>query len=351
MSVLHTNTMREEKKISPRRLIRFGWGGAAALFALTLAILFRPMDTDRYLAVEASGEVLDRNGRPLMAFLNDSEQWCFPRKLSDVSPYLIQATIAAEDQRFREHPGVDAAAVARAGYQNVKGRGIVSGASTLTMQVVKRQHPSRSFAGKAVQAIEALRLDARASKDDILQCYLNSAPYGLNLVGCEAASRRYFGVPASELTIAEAALLAGLPKSPSGSMPLTKPEEARQRRDYVLRRMLQDGYISAEEFDTAHNSPMDVAWHEFPKRAPHLAMRLASSCPPGSSVTTTIDARIQAKVEGLIKEHLLLLPGEVTNAAAIVVDVQTANVLAHVGSGDFFNTPGGGQAVSYTHLQ
>jgi penicillin-binding protein 1C len=323
--------------------MRLGWWIAFAVLVLAPAVLFWPMDADRYLAVEASGEIQDRNNQTLMAFLNDSEQWCFPRTLNDVSPYLIQATIAAEDQRFRKHPGVDAAAVMRAGFQNMKGRGIVSGASTLTMQVVKRQHPSRSVAGKALQAIQALRLDARVSKDKILECYLNSAPYGLNLVGCEAASRRYFGVPASELTIAEAALLAGLPKSPSGSMPLTKPEEARQRRDYVLRRMLQDGYISAEEFDTAHNSPIDVAWHEFPKRAPHLAMRLSATNPPGSSITTTIDARIQTKVEELVKDHLRRHSDEITNAAAMVVDVETAEILAYVGSGDFFNTPGGGQ--------
>ncbi len=326
-----------------RRLVRLGCFGAATSFLFALTALLWPMDTGRYLTVEASGEILDRNGQPLMTFLNGDEQWCLPRALNNISPYLIQATLAAEDQRFKEHPGVDAAAVLRAGYQNARDRGIVSGASTLTMQVVKRRHPSRSFTGKTVQAFQALRLDARVSKDAILECYLNSAPYGLNLVGCEAASRRYFGKPASELTLADAALLAGLPKSPTAFMPLKHPDEARLRRDYVLRRMRDDGYISAKEYDLARNSSIDVAWHEFPKRARHLAMDLSASRPSGSGVVTTLNASVQTTVEELLQEHLQRQPHEITNAAAIVVDVETAEIRAYVGSGNFFNTPGGGQ--------
>jgi len=319
-----------------------GAGVGSALLG-AVALLW-PMDTARYLEVDTSGEIVDRNGRTLMAFLNQEEQWCFPSGLDEVSPYLVQATIAAEDQRFRDHPGVDPAAVVRAMAQNVRERRIVSGASTLTMQVVKRDSASgRSLAGKAFQALQALRLDARVGKDRILETYLNSAPYGQNLVGCEAASRRYFGIPARELTIPEAALLAGLPKSPSGFMPLAHPRKARERRDHVLARMRDEGYISSEEFDRARKAPLGAAWHEYPMLSPHHAMRLAVQAQERKRVVTTLDYETQARAEALLRRHLRDYPGEITNAAMLVVDVETADVLARVGSGDFFHTPHGGQ--------
>jgi penicillin-binding protein 1C len=316
----------------------------AVMISVAVGTLLWPMDTHRYIEVEASGEILDRSGLPLMVFLNGSEQWCFPRRLNEVSPYLVKATIAAEDQRFLSHLGVDPAAVIRAACQNALERRIVSGASTLTMQVVKSGSvSSRSLAGKVVQAIQAIRLDARAGKDEILEFYLNSAPYGQNLVGCEAASRRYFGVPASELTVAEAALLAGLPKSPTGFMPLAHPEEARVRRDYVLRRMVEEGFISTSDFDRAASTAVEAVWNEFPKHSPHFAMRLESSNRNRSPVTTTLELRTQAEAEAIVNQHLRSYPDEITNAAMIVVDIETAEVLARVGSGDFFDTPGGGQ--------
>ncbi|MCC6698553.1 MAG: transglycosylase domain-containing protein, partial [Candidatus Hydrogenedentes bacterium] len=338
----------EAKRGARAKAITKRWRGIALAFvagcALLAAVLLWPMNTARYLAVDASGEIVDRRGETLMAFLNREEQWCFPRPLKEISPYLVKATIAAEDQRFREHPGVDPIAVIRAASQNLRSQGVVSGASTLTMQVVKNgPASSRSWVGKALQTIDAIRLDARVSKDRILETYLNSAPYGLNLVGCEAAARRYFGVPARELDIAEAALLAGLPKSPTGFMPLAHPEEARQRRDYVLGRMLEEGYIDQKDFDRAIDTPLDVSWHEYPMLSPHLAMRLEPRAHTQGRVITTLDLTIQAKVESIVAEHMARWSGEITNAAVLVVDVDTASVLARIGSGGFFHTPGGGQ--------
>jgi len=168
--------------------------GLVAFIVGAIIGLAWPMDTGVYLSCPRSGEVLDREGRLMHAFLNRDQQWCFERDLEDFSPRLIEATIAAEDQRFRGHVGVDPVAVLRAGWANLRRREIVSGASTLTMQVVKRaDHRPRSWAGKAAQAFQAVRLGLRCSKDDVLRTYLNTAPYGLNLVGAEAAARRYFG--------------------------------------------------------------------------------------------------------------------------------------------------------------
>jgi penicillin-binding protein 1C len=302
------------------------------------------MNTEPYLCIPGSGQMVDRSGRLLYAFLNDEEQWCFPRNLDEISPHLVQATIAVEDQRFFRHHGVDAAAVLRALWQNVRHRTIVSGASTLSMQVVKRAKGSkRTFLAKAVQALGAVRLDLRVEKSRILETYINSAPYGMNLVGCEAASLRYFEKPAQELTLAEAALLAGLPKSPNGLMPLEHPDRAQARRDYVLSRMFEEDFINRAEYDRARNAPLKVAWHAFPDLSPHLAMRYRPMIDEAERFRTTLDGRLQAAIERQVAEHVATFGGEITNAAAIVIDVTDASVLAHVGSVDFFDTPGGGQ--------
>ncbi len=328
--------------------LRARWKRVAAVPAvgvLLLAVLILwPMDTAPYLNQNASGELVDRSGKLLRAYLNPEEQWAFAKPLKDISPRLIQATIAAEDQRFRYHPGIDPVAVLRAAWQNARDGRVVSGASTLTMQVVKRGGPpSRSLPGKLWQAAQALRLDARVSKDRILEAYLNTAPYGLNLVGCEAAARRYFGKPARELTLVEAATLAGLPKSPTGFMPLAHPRRAQARRDYVLRRMRREGYISEAEYQEARKTPLGTQWNAFPMASPHLAMRLREEVSEQGVLSTTLDAAVQARCEALVREHLRYYPGEISNAAVVVIDVESASTLARVGSGDFFATPGGGQ--------
>jgi len=302
------------------------------------------MDTTRYLTVQASSELLDREGKLIYAYLNTGEQWQFHRPLAEISPYLVNATIAVEDQRFWSHHGVDPIAIARAATQNIRKARVHSGASTITMQVVKQSDSgSRSPVDKARQAWQALRLELRAEKSTILETYLNSAPYGLNLIGCESASRRYFGKPSSELTLGEAALLAGLPKSPVGYMPLRYPKAARQRRTQVLDRMRDKGFISAGDYTRANAEPVGASWHDYPQLAPHLAMRLASTLPPARRTVTTVDAALQSNAEQLLTESLKQFDNDVTNAAAIVIDVPTARVLARVGSTNFYNTPGGGQ--------
>jgi len=302
------------------------------------------MDTHRYLSEGASPQVFDRGGTLLYAFLNDEQQWQFDRPLGEISPYLVHATVAAEDQRFWDHPGIDAFAIVRAAVQNLSRARIHSGASTITMQVVKQADGlDRSAPGKLLQAWRALRLERNAGKEQVLEAYLNSAPYGLNLVGCESAARRYFGKPSNELTLAEAALLAALPKSPVGLMPLKRTGAARARRDYVLDRMAAEGFIDETQCARAKTEPLGVAWHEFPQLAPHLAMRLAANMAPGDVARTTIDLALQERTERDLAEWLKQFDNDVTNAAAMVVDTPTAKVLARAGSADFFATPGGGQ--------
>lgn len=310
---------------------------AAGLFAY-------PMDADRYLEVEASSEMVDRSGRLMYAFLNRGQQWCFERGLDGISPRLIEATIAVEDQRYYSHPGVDPVAIVRAAWQNLTQGRTVSGASTLTMQVVKSAgRAPRTLWGKTRQAVQALRLERWRGKRAILRAYLNNAPYGLNLVGAEAASRRYYGKPARELTLPEAALLAGLPKSPTALMPLKHAGRARHRRDYVLARMREEGFTSEAECSRASAAPLGVSWHAFPKLSPHLAMRLKPAIQKQGRLRVTLDAGTQSAAERLIAHGLERYRDEIGNAAAIVIHAPSSSILARVGSAGFFKVSAGGQ--------
>lgn len=296
---------------------------------------------DAVFALAPSPMLLDRQGQMLHPFLNEGEAWCFPRTLEEFSPYLIQATLSAEDQRFFLHPGVDPLAVLRAAVGQLRG-GLRSGASTLTMQAVNLSgHRSSSLAGKLGQMARAVSLEAQATKEEILTLYLNKAPYGFNLIGAEAAALRYFGKPARELTLPEAALLAGMPKAPSRFQPLRDADRARTRRAYVLRRMAEDGHITEQERDAANASPLGAAWHAYAQHAPHLARAAHAEVRRAGALRTTLDRAVQARCEEAITRHLLRYNGEITNAAAMVVDVPTGEVLARVGSAGFHTVPGG----------
>lgn len=302
------------------------------------AALFLPrLDAAPCLEARPSPMLLDREGRLLCAFLNDEEQWLFPFSLETASPHLINATLAAEDKRFYRHAGIDLCAVLRAVWSNARAGDIVSGASTLTMQLVKQQYPGRGFSGKAAQALAAIRLERCADKDAILGAYLNRAPYGGNLVGAEAAARRYFGKSASEVTLDEVALLAGLPKSPTLMNPFLHPERALARRNAVLARMCEEGFISEDLLRVHAARPLGVSWHEFPLRAPHTAQHLRERARRDGSLVLALDGVLQARLEDLVREHLRQFDNQINNAALMVVDTRSCEILARIGSADFYN--------------
>jgi penicillin-binding protein 1C len=314
------------------------WG----CFFLALVWRGQPVDRAAFFRLQSSPELRARDGTTLFVYLNSEAQWAFPVSPGRISPRLTEATIAAEDKRFWRHPGVDPIAVCRAALQNLRHGRIFSGASTLTMQAVKlAEGDDRSFSGKCRQMLRALQIERHASKEDILAYYLNRAPYGYNLTGVEAASRRYFGKPAAELLLHEAALIAGLPRAPSDYQPLAQPDRARGRRNHVLDRMLEEGFISAEAHAAAIQRPLDAAWHDFPACAPHLAMQFEPDTNAGNSIETTLDAAIQAMALRECREHIKRFDGAITNAAAMVVDVETREVLARIGSADFHHPEGG----------
>lgn len=317
-------------------------GAVAASFGVPY--LLPPCGAGPFLATEPSPVVCGRDGETLYAFLNDAEQWCFPRPLERFSPHLVAATIAAEDQRFYRHTGVDWWAVARAAWQNLRARRVVSGASTLTMQLIKiEERLPASLPAKWRQAAGAVRLEKSAEKSGILAAYLNRAPYGRNLVGAEAAALRYFGKPAGALTVPEAALLAALPKSPTACDPFEHPERARARRDYVLRRMCAEGYISREAYARAAARGLGVAWHAFPQRAAHAALTLEDHARREGRVRLTLDAGIQALAEEKLARRVRRFGREITNGAVLIADVLRGEVLARVGSAGYFGEEAGRQ--------
>lgn len=304
----------------------------------SVACLLPRLDTASYLETCSSPVMLDREGRLLYTFLNADEQWSFPVNMDAISPYLVKATLAAEDKRFYDHAGVDLFAVLRAAGSNARKGRVVSGASTLTMQLVKRRQAARrGVQSKATQALTALRLEKCADKSEILEAYFNTAPYGGNLVGVESASRRYFGKTVSELTLNEAALLAGLPKSPTTMNPLLYPERALVRRNTVLGRMRKEGHITEDQWREAVACPLGASWHEFPRLTPHIAQSLRERIRSESPLALTIDGALQARLETLVREHLLQFDNQINNAALMVVDTCSGEVLARVGSADFNN--------------
>ncbi len=315
---------------------------ALLLGAITLFICWRafPFPADRLHQFSASPVVTDRHGSPLLQLVAADDQWRLPTSLDEMSPWLIAATIAVEDERFHSHLGVDPIAVLRAAGQNMLSAKVVSGASTITMQVCRmiNERP-RTLAAKIDEAFRAMQLEQLSSKDEILELYLNIAPYGGNLRGVEAASLRYFGKRAKDLSLPEAALLAGLPQSPTRLRPDRHPGAAMKRRETVLRRMAEVGTITREQSEEAARAA--VVMHSAttardlnltdakPNPAAHFA-RLTLAVRAGGG-RTTLDLPLQREVERLVGEHAARLPTG-TNAAMVVIDVSTGDVRAMVGS-------------------
>ncbi len=311
--------------------------------AVLSALLAASSAAEPPLGPAPSVSVLDRRGRILRTALPE-DLYSVPVPLEGVSPWAVVATLAAEDRRFYEHPGVDLRSVARAAWQDARAGRAVSGGSTITQQLVRALQPrARTLAGKAAEAWRALSLERRASKREILEAYLNRAPYGRGARGIEAAARTYFGIPAKDLTLGQASLLAGLPKCPSRCDPVREPAAARARRRVVLSRLSSWGWIDAAARDAALDEKVLVADAARADLAPHFARR-ALSRPGGRARLTTLDADLQEELEGLVAAHLKTLADRhVTNAAVVALDNADGDVLAWIGSGDFHDDARRGQ--------
>ncbi|HEY5971103.1 MAG TPA: penicillin-binding protein 1C, partial [Pseudoxanthomonas sp.] len=259
----------------------------------------------------------------------------YPATPESVSPLYLQALLNYEDRWFWKHPGINPWALLRAGGQWLRGGRIVSGGSTLTMQVARILDPhTRTPWGKAKQLLRALQLEAHLSKHEILRLYLERAPFGGTIEGVEAASWAYLGKPASQLSQAEAALLAVLPQSPSRLRPDRHPQAARAARDKVLRRMLTLGVWSKAEVDDARVEPVVARSLQPPLSAALLAERLRQADPKATRIVATIDPGLQRTLEERVAAYFSNLP-ERTSAALLVVDNADLQARAYVGSVTF----------------
>jgi penicillin-binding protein 1C len=311
------------------------WGTALALMAALIADLACPLPLPK--TRDTSTLVVARDGTPLRAFADREGVWRYPAQMERISPLYLQALLSYEDRWFWRHPGVNPWAMLRAAGQWMGHGEIVSGGSTLTMQVARildshvHQGRTRTPWGKARQVLRALQLEAHLSKRQILQLYLERAPFGGTIEGVEAASWAYLGKPAARLSHAEAALLAVLPQSPSRLRPDRHPQAAQQARDKVLARMSALKTWTRAEVEDARIEPVVARSLRPPLSAALLAQRLHAAAPRQARIVTTLDADLQRTLEARVASYFSQLPPR-TSAALLVVDNATLEARAYVGS-------------------
>jgi penicillin-binding protein 1C len=289
--------------------------------------------------------LVDRNGIPLRE-ARVAERFSHELALADVPPHVVTAILAAEDKRFFSHRGVDWLATARATLGGITHGRIVSGASTITQQLVKISgRRPRTWRAKIVEAATALHLEQSWPKEKILAAYLNRLDFGNLNIGLAAAADYYFDKPVADLSDAEAAYLAGLPKNPRRLNPHVAPDAARRRQMVVLDRMRTNGALDDGRYERAIAESLKLRAPQRRFRAPHfveMVLRQLPDAPPGE-VKTTLDVRLNDEVEGIVRDRLAQLREQnVRNAAAVVIDNATGDIIALVGSENYF-APGAGQ--------
>jgi len=284
-----------------------------------------------------AGIITAENGTPLRSFADKNGIWRYPIKIEEVSSLYLQALINYEDRWFWYHPGINPWAICRALIQNIKHNRIISGGSTLSMQVARLISPNkRSITGKLKQILIALQLEWHYSKKQILGYYLNHAPFGGTIEGVQAASYTYLGKSAKELSHAEAALLSVLPQAPSRTRPDRHPKRALLARNKVVSRMANNSVWSKQVIEQALQEPIFVQHNIQPSIAPLLARRLRTKIIDAVALRTTIDFDMQVGIEAQVKHYVEHLPAK-TSAAVLVVENQSLKVKSYVGSANFLD--------------
>jgi 1A family penicillin-binding protein len=348
-------------------LISLALSVAVQSLALSVAVqhwllvdLPHPDELYRYTTAPST-KIYDRHGRLLYEITDPHQGLHSPLALVDIPRACLEATIATEDATFYRNPGVDARAILRALYINVKGGEVLSGGSTITQQLARnlllspQERLEISLTRKLREAILAWRLARTYTKDEILSLYLNETYYGNLAYGIEAASRTYFGKHAAELDLAECALLAGLPQSPANYNPLENPDTARARQDIVLDLMVKHGYLDPDEAGSARTEKLGFAAIPFPIEAPHFVMYIRGELQrrygleaiyrQGLQVQTSLDLNMQNTARRIARRRLAELaeqrdgepPRVVRNAAVVTLDPVTGEVLAMLGSPNYFD--------------
>src|ERR1700760_4712394 len=345
--------MSEALAITPpaRSRRRLKMAGAAVAVAIVIAVgvfaawvvSLGPLPLEQ--AQQTSQTVVDRHGKLLRAYAMADGRWRLPVDAGkDVDPGYLKLLFAYEDKRFYSHHGIDPLALGRVAIQLVTRGHIVSGGSTITMQVARLIEPrhQRSLHAKLRQMVRAVEIEHELSKDQILNLYLALAPYGGNLEGIRSASIAYFGKEPKRLSLAEAALLVALPQSPENRRLDRHPEEARIARDRVLDRMVEDGTVSNDDAVAAKAVPVPRMRKSIPILAPHSADRAVATFRATPVISLTLDSGLQRNLEALARDRATAL-GPQISIGIIAVDNESGDVLARVGSPDYFDERRAGQ--------
>ena len=311
--------------------------GVVLSVALFLWAVHLP-ELDRTASSARSVVVLDAQDQLLRAFTTSDGRWRLPVETLDVDPHYIDLLLAYEDRRFYQHSGVDPGAIGRAAVQFLVQRHIVSGGSTLTMQVARLLEPrtERSLGAKYRQILRAIELEQHSSKTEILNLYLCLAPFGGNLEGVRAASLAYFGKEPKHLSLGEAALLVALPQLPEARRPDHSPSRAKAARDHVLARAQQLHLFSQRDIDAAFLEPVSTLRRNFPSLAPQVAETAVAEHPNRGVHHLTLVAAMQRDLEALAQERAAAL-GPQISVAMVLVENETGKILSSVGGADYFS--------------
>lgn len=318
---------------------------AMAILLLFLLWLVLPLPSP-FFKDDYSTVILDEDGRILKVYLNSDEQWCLPPDKDQVIPdKLKKAVLIYEDRHFYRHPGINPVSLVRAFYRNITSGKIISGASTITMQVARIRKPkNRNYLNKLREIFLAFKIETHFSKENILRMYLDHAPYGGNIVGYQAAVHRFFGKVPDQLTWSEAAMLAVLPNAPGLITPTANREKLIEKRNNLLRKLRKFEIIDEESFSLSLLEEVPDVIVPFNDCAPHLARRLSYLYPSKTLIQTCLNKEIQEKTARFTERHLEYLNQfGIRNGCVLVAETQTGKVKAYVGSQKFYDERSQGQ--------
>ncbi len=318
--------------------------GSLIILLLVMGLVYMIIpDASQYL--NRFGKIVfDRHGRILRSFLNEDEQWCFSPQ-NDVTPSKLEkAVLIFEDRYFYWHPGFNPLSICKALIRNIRAGEVVSGGSTITMQVCRIAQPGRRTVLKKIyELLQAIKLEIKFSKREILSLYLNNAPYGGNIIGIRAASYKYFGREPAQLSWAEAALLAVLPNAPGQLSPGKNQQLLINKRNLLLQKLKEHGYLDELTCRLSCQEPAPDTSLTLPCEAPHFT-RLAAEKEDSPEILTTLDLELQNLVEQSISfRSAYLRECGINNLAAIVADNKSGEILVWIGSQDFYDFENCGQ--------
>jgi len=279
------------------------------------------------------------------AFLSSDEKWRMKTELSEITPLLEKAIIYKEDKYFYYHPGVNFVAIVRAFTNNILQQKRTSGASTITMQVIRLLNPKeRTYVNKIIEIFRAFQLEVKFNKKEILQMYLNLVPFGGNIEGVKAASVLYFEKAPNHLSLAELTALSVIPNRPNSLVIGKNNEQIIKTRNKWLKRFEKDNLFSKQDIEDAKNEPLTAFRHESPKAAPQYSFRLRTMFANKPNIYTHLDIKMQTKIQNIVKNYIdRLYYNNIKNAAVLIIDNETNSIITYVASANFFNKEDAGQ--------